>query len=145
MLAFASVPVLTRYAAQETRGSEQVTLTRAGLVRAVHTAITARWKGHGLIVAPFGSSITGLAGADSDVDLVLLDPMRPLGVGTPQHLRQPSQSRNLKNGPDGLPDYYSVFALGTCLQNAGFVDVCTVAHASVPIGEWLAGLRGCAC
>lgn len=47
----------------------------------VEAALRKRWPGCGLRVAPFGSTMTGLFEGSSDVDLCLLDPARPFGVG----------------------------------------------------------------
>lgn len=55
---------------------------REALIRDASIAIERRWPNCGLQLVPFGSSRTGLLEALSDVDLTLVDPMRPYGVGT---------------------------------------------------------------
>jgi len=55
---------------------------REALVKDVEKVLEAKWPNCGLRLLPFGSTQTGLLEATSDVDLTIIDPMRPYGVGT---------------------------------------------------------------
>lgn len=55
---------------------------RQSLIKDAQAVIDQRWPNCGLKLAPFGSTQTGLVENMSDLDLTLLDPMRPHGIGT---------------------------------------------------------------
>lgn len=97
----------------------------------------AQFPGNGLRVEAFGSSVTGLYGASSDVDLVILDPSRPLGVGSP-----PGSTRNVGPAPEivaGLPTWYNVNNIAKRMrrntQRRGLVwrNLLPISGANVPI------------
>ncbi|CEH14549.1 S-M checkpoint control protein CID1 and related nucleotidyltransferases [Ceraceosorus bombacis] len=116
---------------QTSRPDDRWQRKREGLLCRVQKAIDKGWPDQGLIVTPFGSSVTGLEGAESDMDLVLLDQTRPLGAATPLHLTLPSPRpvRLVR----GMPDFYDVYTVSKALRRQGFESVVPVAYAAVPI------------
>ncbi|KAN0065795.1 hypothetical protein ACQY0O_000925 [Thecaphora frezii] len=112
---------------------------RQSVVDRIQHAIDLRWPGHGLQVAPFGSSVTGLVSDRSDLDLVLLDPTRPHGVGTPQFLENPPYKRIRQI--DGMPDWYNVRVVAAALKSSNarldrpdkFKNIVAISGANVPI------------
>lgn len=101
-----------------------------------------RWEGCGLEVEAFGSTKTGLLEVNSDMDLVLKDPMRPLGVGTPKKdyvplapgLR-PDTLENPTIAGENAPKWNSVAHVARRLMSSRkYTDVIPVTRAKVPIG-----------
>lgn len=140
---------------QSTRPSDYILRMRKNVIRDVQDHIERRWPGCGLRVAPFGSTQTGLIEASSDIDLCLLDPSRPRGVGTPRSevlpLLNPNATQILQNeriiGIPGAPDYYNVAYLARALERYSFAfkQVQPIRHAKVPIVKFVhadSGLEG---
>lgn len=139
---------------------QRSTQDRQSIIADVEQALSARWPGFGLKVVPFGSTLTGLSEATSDLDLCILDPYRPLGAGTvssfchiycsytflkpegevipfPEGL-QTGQFQE-KDCNVTLPDYYSVRSVARSLERYGggkFAKVFPIRGAQVPIGEY---------
>ncbi|MCO5565406.1 hypothetical protein L7F22_019079 [Adiantum nelumboides] len=140
---------------ETTRPSEYVLQMRETVIKEVQDHIVRRWPGCNLRVAPFGSTSTGLIEATSDIDLCLLDPTRPRGVGTPRSevlpLPNPNIAQILHNeriiGIPGAPDYYNVAYLARALErySFSFKEVQPIRHAKVPIVKFThadSGLEG---
>lgn len=138
-----------------TRPSPELLRMRQKVIMDVQDHIDKRWPGCGLRVAPFGSTQTGLVEAASDIDLCLLDPSRPRGVGTPQtevlSLPNPEGVQILRNeriiGIPGAPDYYNVTNVARALERYSFAfkAVQPIRHAKVPICKFVhsdSGLEG---
>ncbi|CAO1619470.1 unnamed protein product [Sympodiomycopsis kandeliae] len=122
-----------------TRPTTRQTEAREQVVRDLQQFFDETWPGHQLLVAPFGSSVTAINHSESDLDLVLLDPSRPLGVGTPlEHI--------INIGPqdvqykDDLPEFYNVRKIAKNLQNytatpgkPRYSNILAIVGANVPI------------
>ncbi|KAJ9479798.1 NTP_transf_2 domain-containing protein [Pseudozyma hubeiensis] len=105
---------------------------RNEVIADVQRAINAKWPGQGLQVAAFGSSVTGLITETSDLDLVLLDPTRPYGVGTPAELRR--DTKGFVRHTSGMPEWYSTNQIGDAIRNSGkFRNIVPISSAAVPI------------
>ncbi|CBQ70313.1 conserved hypothetical protein [Sporisorium reilianum SRZ2] len=117
---------------EESRPAASAQAHRNEVIADVQQAIDRKWPGHGLQVAAFGSSVTGLATESSDLDLVLLDPTRPYGVGTPPELRCAPQRLVRQNS--GMPEWYSTNQVANAIRNSGkFKTIFPISGASVPI------------
>lgn len=85
------------------------------VVEQVQLCVDRKWPGRHLKVEPFGSSVTGIVAANSDIDLVLLDPARPLGVGTPASLvQEPDPPQPLEI--NGMPEWYDVRTIAKVIR-----------------------------
>uniref|UniRef100_V5EHS9 Poly(A) RNA polymerase mitochondrial-like central palm domain-containing protein n=1 Tax=Kalmanozyma brasiliensis (strain GHG001) TaxID=1365824 RepID=V5EHS9_KALBG len=105
---------------------------RNEVIADVQRAITRKWPGQGLQVAAFGSSVTGLLTETSDLDLVLLDPTRPCGVGTPLELRR--DTNGFVRHTAGMPEWYSTNQIANALRNSNkFKTIVPISSANVPI------------
>lgn len=123
---------------QTTRTPAKQQAQREKVVRTLQEFFDATWPGHQLTVAPFGSSVTGINHSGSDLDLVLLDPSRPLGVGTPP-------DKVLQIGPEvphsnGFPEFYNVRKIADRLRRfssqkdkQNFQNINSITGANVPI------------
>lgn len=123
---------------QESRPSQAHAALRKAVVDDLQSFFDNAYTGNGLKVAAFGSSVTGLYDEASDVDLVILDPGRPLGVGTPAH-------HVLPHGPpvphiEGLPEWYSIRAVTKKMRAYNherrsllWKNIVVIANANVPI------------
>ena len=135
---------------------------RASIVKDVEKWISTRytWEGCGLQVEAFGSTKTGLLEEDSDMDLVLKDPTRPLGVGTVSRLPEiysadvlicapqpkkdyiplapglrPGRLENPTIAGENAPNWNSVAHVARRLMSSRYyVNVLPVTRAKVPIG-----------
>ncbi|EPQ27470.1 uncharacterized protein PFL1_05008 [Pseudozyma flocculosa PF-1] len=124
---------------ESSRPSAQSMKRRERVVDRIQAAIDARWPGFGLQVAPFGSSVTGLVSDRSDLDLVLLDPTKPFGVGTPPFLESEPMRRTRQI--EGMPDWYNVRVVAAALKASNarggrpekFRNIIAISHANVPI------------
>ncbi|CDW96926.1 hypothetical protein [Sporisorium scitamineum] len=117
---------------EESRPAASSQAYRNEVISDVQQAIDRKWPGHGLQVAAFGSSVTGLITESSDLDLVLLDPTRPYGVGTPQELR--SAPNGFVRHSSGMPEWYSTNQVGNAIRNSNqFRNIVPISSASVPI------------
>ncbi|ETS61218.1 proteophosphoglycan 5 [Moesziomyces aphidis] len=116
-------------------------LRRDEVVADVQRAIDRKWPGQNLKVAAFGSSVTGLLTASSDLDLVLLDPTRPYGVGTPPDLC--GSPKGFVRHSAGMPDWYSVHQVAHALRNSNkFAPVQPISGANVPIVKMVHSKHG---
>ncbi|SPO22808.1 uncharacterized protein UTRI_01486 [Ustilago trichophora] len=105
---------------------------RNEVISDVQLAITRKWPDQGLQVAAFGSSVTGLVTESSDLDLVLLDPTRPYGVGTPPELRR--DPNNFVRHSGGMPEWYSTHQIANAIRASNkFRSVVSIGGANVPI------------
>ncbi|KAJ1032439.1 hypothetical protein NDA16_000463 [Ustilago loliicola] len=105
---------------------------RDEVIADVQRAINRKWPGQGLKVAAFGSSVTGLVTESSDLDLVLLDPTRPYGVGTPSELCVHPNS--FVRHSSGMPEWYSTHQVASAIKSLNkFRNVVSISGASVPI------------
>lgn len=133
---------------QSTRPSPRQEEKRSKIVRDVQSCITKAWPRCALEIAPFGSSVTGIVTATSDIDLALLDPSRPFGVGTPpeMRIRVPglSDEEDGADDDDDLPSWYDVRNVAKALRRYGgaspsrqgrplFTQVFPITGANVPI------------
>lgn len=117
---------------QDSRPAASIQAQREEVVADMQRAITRRWPGQGLQVAAFGSSVTGLVTRTSDLDLVLLDPTRPYGAGTPPELCRPP--RGPVRHSDDMPEWYSVHQIANAIRNSSkFHSVVAISGARVPI------------
>ncbi|TKY85209.1 hypothetical protein EX895_006289 [Sporisorium graminicola] len=117
---------------EESRPAASSQMHRSEVISDVQQAIDRKWPGHGLQVAAFGSSVTGLITESSDLDLVLLDPTRPYGVGTPPELRR-APNRPVRHS-NGMPEWYSTNQVANALRNSNkFRNIVPISGASVPI------------
>lgn len=117
---------------QASRPADSSQLQRDEVIADVQYAIDRKWPGQGLKVAAFGSSVTGLITADSDLDLVLLDPTRPFGVGTPPELC--CSPNGFVRHTGGMPEWYSTNQVANAVRNSNrFRTVVAISSASVPI------------
>lgn len=128
---------------ETTRPSHQDMAVRSGIVRHLQTFFDHRWPGNGLRVAAFGSSVTQLSGSASDLDIVILDPSRPLGAGQPAETAQ-------HVGPEvpmfnGLPEWYNVSTVAKAMQKwargLGWGRIMAI-DANVPIVKFTANNAG---
>ncbi|CAO1615410.1 unnamed protein product [Parajaminaea phylloscopi] len=103
---------------QVNRPTERQQKQRDLVIGQVQSCIDRKWPGRELKVAPFGSSVTGIVAANSDIDLVLLDGARPLGVGTPAHLIQESSLPEALQ-LNGMPEWYDVRTVAKVLRKYG--------------------------
>lgn len=105
---------------------------RQEVIADVQRAINSKWPGQGLKVAAFGSSVTGLITNSSDLDLVLLDPTRPFGVGTPSELCVQPNTHVRHSG--GMPEWYSTNQVANAIRaSSKFRSIVPISSASVPI------------
>lgn len=117
---------------EESRPPASDQAQRNEVIADVQCAINAKWPGQGLQVAAFGSSVTGLITESSDLDLVLLDPTRPYGAGTPPELRR--VSKQIVRHTDGMPEWYSTSQIAKAVRNsAKFRNIVPISGAHVPI------------
>ncbi|UZJ57079.1 hypothetical protein CBS101457_006399 [Exobasidium rhododendri] len=119
---------------------------RKALIEDVEKILEKKWPGCGLHLMPFGSTQTGLFEASSDIDLTLIDPMRPYGVGTGAiHSHLSDIISIAAYGLEKLPDYYSVRSIGTQLKRHGeghFRQIVPIPKAKVPIVKFVYGRSG---
>lgn len=114
------------------RPTASMSTQRQRVISAIQDAIDRRWPGQGLKIAAFGSSVTGLVTDTSDLDLVLLDPTRPHGVGTPEHLTKPAAERVPYY--NNLPNWYRVYSIADAIRSTNlFTEVVAISGANVPI------------
>ncbi|KAK7050439.1 hypothetical protein R3P38DRAFT_2686481 [Favolaschia claudopus] len=99
-----------------------VIATRKQTLDAVEEAIQAAW-GPEYTVELFGSTRYGISKANSDLDMVILDPNYPYGVVAPGY----------EWNPRDLPPIHSVRNIAKVLRKAGFHIADTVTDANVPI------------
>lgn len=117
---------------QDSRPAPSRQTHRDEVIADVQRAINRKWPGQGLKVAAFGSSVTGLVTESSDLDLVLLDPTRPFGVGTPSELC--IQPNSFVRHSSGMPEWYSIHQVASAIKTSGkFRNVVSISGASVPI------------
>ena len=117
---------------EESRPAATRQAQRSEVIADVQRALTHKWPGQGLQVAAFGSSVTGLVTESSDLDLVLLDPTRPYGVGTPPELRREPNGFVRHSG--GMPEWYSTNQIANAIRASNkFRSVVSISGASVPI------------
>lgn len=88
-------------------------------------------------LVPFGSSVTSTHSARSDIDLSLLDPRYPLGVGTPPELTvTPPKAPAVHLLPDGRPEWYNIQTVSRLFEHAkdqGLTKVEPISLANVPL------------
>ncbi|SPO24975.1 uncharacterized protein UTRI_01486_B [Ustilago trichophora] len=117
---------------QDSRPAASSQAQRNEVISDVQRAITHKWPDQGLQVAAFGSSVTGLVTESSDLDLVLLDPTRPYGVGTPPELRR--DPNNFVRHSGGMPEWYSTHQIANAIRASNkFRSVVSIGGANVPI------------
>ncbi|SPC61231.1 uncharacterized protein UHOD_01380 [Ustilago sp. UG-2017b] len=123
---------------RDSRPSPSRQTQRDEVIVDVQRAINRKWPGQGLRVAAFGSSVTGLATESSDLDLVLLDPTRPYGVGAPSELcRQPN---SFVRHSSGMPEWYNTHQVASAIKaSSKFRNVVSISGASVPIVKMIHG------
>ena len=118
---------------------------REQIATRVLEAIRRKWpRAAGLSVEIFGSSVTELDGTSSDVDLVLLDPMRPYGAGTPEEFidwdRAPGRRNTESDWFRGTqhigrfyPHYYDIKKVADALRACGHFTEVKHIYANVSI------------
>lgn len=92
-------------------------------------------------MASFGSSVTGMYNAFSDIDVVILDPSRPLGVGQPADTVD-GKVESEATVPGELPEWYDVRTIAKLMRKwAGrrWHQIVAIHGANVPIVKFNAG------
>ncbi|PWN19368.1 hypothetical protein BCV69DRAFT_313635 [Microstroma glucosiphilum] len=126
---------------EASRPTEEQRRSRNRVIRDLQTFFDEHWPGRGLQVASFGSSVTGMYNALSDIDVVILDPSRPLGVGQPPDALDGESDAEVDVTGE-LPEWYDVRTIAKLMRKwAGrrWHQIVAIHGANVPIVKFNAG------
>ncbi|KAE8250919.1 hypothetical protein A4X13_0g4255 [Tilletia indica] len=107
---------------------------RADLCRRIETLLRAEWPAADIEVVPFGSTATGMAFQQSDLDLCILDPDRGQNpASTPSDICEDA----LNEPQEALPPYYKVRSISRVLERSRqFSEHVAITGARVPIVKY---------
>ncbi|KAK0541014.1 hypothetical protein OC842_000220 [Tilletia horrida] len=120
---------------EERKSKEDEEARRIDLCARIQAVLSSAWANSRLQVVPFGSTATGMALRDSDLDLCILDPDR---AEFPASTSSALCNSFLAETQEQLPGYYKVRSVSRALErNGGFRQLNPIVGAKVPIVKYV--------